>query len=138
MKEISLLDNHPVHGKSRYTWRDYVMTLYFILQIILGIINLNTGIPIYDIATIVVGSIGVASIILKYKRVESVIIIVIGLMLLSRGVLLVPVDMAVDNHSILDILRDVLTYRPLADGLTAILPLSVLALYRSRRGRFTR
>ena len=138
MKEIRLLDNHPVYGKNRYTWRDYAMTLYFILQIILGIINLNTGIPMYNIATIVIGSIGVASTILKYKRVESVVITMIGLLLFSRGILLVPMDMAVDNHNILDILRDTLAYRPLADGLIAILPLSVLALYRGRRGRFTR
>ena len=137
----------PVTEKARifrhkfvYTWRDWAMMLWFSIMAASSYITLtgDKRLLAYGISAAIIGSIGFMSVLLKLKRVESLMIVTMGLLLMSRGVLLLPTDVIADNTSVLDYIVDVVHIRPLLDGMAAILPLSVLSVYRERRGRISK
>ena len=113
-----------------YTWRDILMVVFFLYLVLEGVIVRGDHFAsVYNIATSVMGLLGVFSVVFKWKRAEAVVIITIGLLIASRALLLTP--------PVTDI-KDIVMSRPLLDGIGSIFPLIVLAEYRKRRGRITR
>ena len=125
----------------RHTWRDWAMLTYFLLMLVTSLYWLSIESPvsfaIYNAAALIFNVVGFFAVLLKLKRVEAVAIVMVALLLLSRFVLLAPLP---DPACALEADCKVSSYnryaraRTATDGAGAILPLSVLAFYRQRRG----
>ena len=125
----------------RHTWRDWAMLTYFLLMLTTSLYWLSIESPItfaiYNAAALIFNVVGFIAVLLKLKRVEAVAIVMVALLLLSRFVLLAPLP---DPACALEADCEVSSYnryarvRTATDGAGAILPLSVLAFYRQRRG----
>lgn len=129
-----------IRHRKYYTWRDWLIGGYFAAITLLGSLGLNGNSRFfaYSVSSIIVGSIGGLAVVFKLKRVEAVMIVTWGLLLMARAILLMPDSLSADNTNVWHYVLDILHSRPLADGVTAFMPLIVLAAYCERRGRVTR
>lgn len=123
-----------------YTWRDVVIMVFFVGIVLLGLTNLDSPMRLvaYNYSSIVIGAIGLLSVIFRWKRVEGVMLVTWGLLIMARGVLLLPYGVYADNDSLQDWVLDILNNRALADGFMNALAIFVLSAYRQRRGRVQR
>lgn len=126
--------------KQIHTWRDWFVGLYFSSMVLGSITTIGSSrrLYAYGIASIIIGLIGTLAVIYKLKRVESIMLITLGFLLMVRAMILIPPQLAQDNTTLFSYLVDIAQNRPLIDGLSAIFPLTVLAAYRERRGRISR
>lgn len=131
-KQETRLRRKPV-----YTWHDWFIGTYFFIMCASGLITLSGDVRLctYSISASILASVGILAVIARLKRVEAVIIVTIGVLLATRAVLLLPMAAIADNTNIFHYIIDIVSIRPLLDGMTAIFPLAVLAAYRGRRGR---
>ena len=132
--------NSPFRRKPVYTWRDWFMALYFFMMSASSFVTITGDARLftYSVSVAIIGGIGFLAVITKLKRVEAIMVVTIGLLLVARAILLLPSSLTADNKNIMNYIMDIVSVRPLLDGLAAIFPLSVLAAYRERRGKIQR
>ena len=120
-----------------YTWRDWFVGIYFLVMSLSSFVTITADRRLfaYSIASGIIGAVGLTAVICKLKRVEGIMLITFGLLLMSRAVLLLPNSAISDNTNITHYVVDIVNNRPLLDGMAAIFPMTVLAAYRERRGR---
>lgn len=126
--------------KQIYTWRDWFIGIYFLIMSASSFVTItgDRRLFTYSISAAIIGGIGFMAVILKLKRVEATMILTMGLLLAARAILLFPSSLTADNTNIIHYLMDIVSVRPLLDGMAAIFPLAVLAAYRERRGRISK
>jgi len=134
------MSRKPLQPKRIYTWRDWLMTFYFFSMAVSSLATLHgpQTLWIYSLSVMIISTVGFLSVLFKFKRVEAVMIITIGVLFMARAILLLPSGQAADNANAIDYVFDILDNRPLTDGAGAILPLAVLAAYRQRRGTISK
>lgn len=131
-KKTTNLRRKPV-----YTWHDWFVGVYFLIMASSSFITIrgDSRLFIYSISAAIIGIIGLVAVIGRLRRVEGIMLITFGFLLMARALLLLPVSMVAGNTSPIDYLADIVHNRPLLDGMVAIFPLAVLAAYRGRRGK---
>jgi len=134
------MSRKPLQPKRIYTWRDWLMAFYFFSMAVSSLATLHEPqtLWIYSLSVMIISTVGFLSVLFKFKRVEAVMIITIGVLFMARAILLLPSGQAADNANAIDYVLDILDNRPLTDGVGAILPLAVLAAYRQRRGTISK
>ena len=126
--------------KRVYTWRDWFMAFYFFSMAVSSLATLHEPqtLWIYSLSVMIISTVGCFSVLLKFKRVEAVMIITLGVLFMARAIMLLPPNQIADNANPVDLVVDILDNRPLTDGVGAIFPLAVLAAYRQRRGTISK